>query len=652
MKLTTIDYTITLLSDTCCSSGTGNGIDVDVAASFDECGLPIIPAKRLRGLLREQAMLISKDDCKDLFGESGVRSRLTVCDGRIKNADEIGSKLKNDGYSPREVAQVFTTKRYMTAIGENGVARDASLRAFETVKKGTVFFGSIEIENAKEKDVPLIINSFKLLRSIGMSKHRGLGEVRCEAKKRENKNIAVNIGNYVKSGEEYEMKYRVTLVSDVALMVNSPVTNLDYIPGGALQGAFAKHFCGKEYFDELFFSDLKFGNANISSYLPAPLSLVSVKNVNDKVYDLANGYEKESDKQYVSYGGYVKIFENNISRASVKRGTDYHINKGMTNKSDKTFFNMSVLRSGQKFGGSIFGTKGALDLIRSCGGEIKLGASLSAQYGKCKIEFDEPVCVKPSEFKKGDNVILTLLSSAIITDEYGTNSVLVDDLVSNFGSGFEKSNLIFATTETVGGFNAKWGLPKHQYIAFSKGTTVVLKCEEDMTLKTPFIGIQNCEGYGHFSVVKVDTKKGELTVADSQTESEKIYTPDKNWVEEAIEEKRAESATIEQALEDAEKLYRKYGQTVSHSAAMRILSLFQSLKKNNSDYLKKEYENEIQKGVFDKNGSLKALAEEISKRYDDNDGRYFEVYLRNLMGRYKETHKTEVNENKGGAADE
>jgi len=51
--------TITLLSDMCCGTGEGDGINLDTTTAFDEMGLPFIPAKRLKGLLRESAEFLA-----------------------------------------------------------------------------------------------------------------------------------------------------------------------------------------------------------------------------------------------------------------------------------------------------------------------------------------------------------------------------------------------------------------------------------------------------------------------------------------------------------------------------------------------------------------------------------------------------------------
>ena len=45
-----------LKSDSCAGTGEGVGGIVDVEVNFDEHGIPYIPAKRIKGILREEAM--------------------------------------------------------------------------------------------------------------------------------------------------------------------------------------------------------------------------------------------------------------------------------------------------------------------------------------------------------------------------------------------------------------------------------------------------------------------------------------------------------------------------------------------------------------------------------------------------------------------
>ena len=144
-----ISFDIKLLSDTCCSDGMGNGSSVDVCAYFDEKGLPVIPGRRFKGLLKEKAQLlaansfsvkdsgvVTNEDVEALFGaDGGVISKIQVNDAYLKNAVKITEEIASK-YNAKEIASVFSQERYQTAIGKNGVAKDHSLRNIETVVLG------------------------------------------------------------------------------------------------------------------------------------------------------------------------------------------------------------------------------------------------------------------------------------------------------------------------------------------------------------------------------------------------------------------------------------------------------------------------------------------------------------------------------------
>ncbi len=73
---------IQLLSDTLIGSAEGYGAIIDKDSVFDEVGLPIIPGKRIKGILREQAELFqlfgnTLMDVDILFGKTGITNKNT-----------------------------------------------------------------------------------------------------------------------------------------------------------------------------------------------------------------------------------------------------------------------------------------------------------------------------------------------------------------------------------------------------------------------------------------------------------------------------------------------------------------------------------------------------------------------------------------------
>ena len=84
--------TIKLLSDLCtCSGETYNSL-VDMDVVYDEYGIPYIPAKRIKGCIREAALemaelgLIQWEQYENLFGREGHQSSaFTISNAYIKD---------------------------------------------------------------------------------------------------------------------------------------------------------------------------------------------------------------------------------------------------------------------------------------------------------------------------------------------------------------------------------------------------------------------------------------------------------------------------------------------------------------------------------------------------------------------------------------
>ncbi|GBD96762.1 MAG TPA: hypothetical protein ENG83_07470 [Nitrospirae bacterium] len=189
-----------LISPALIGSGEGFGAIIDTDIVFDEVGIPYIPAKRIKGCLRDSAMEIREMlnssgisfpvETEKAFGKPGDSksapvyfSNLTI-DNYEDNKKCLEYFLKsgeyNDILSRERILETFTETRQQTRIGLDGVAYDHSLRTIRVIKKDTTFYGDIFIE---EKDDEDIINTllFGCLNfcHIGTKRNRGFGEVRC-----------------------------------------------------------------------------------------------------------------------------------------------------------------------------------------------------------------------------------------------------------------------------------------------------------------------------------------------------------------------------------------------------------------------------------------------------------------------------------------
>ena len=185
--LTTIQYAITFYSQWHCGSGLSAGADVDELTVKDRNGMPFVPGKTLKGLvreavenyldftdaspeLREMKDMVFGAEVKDAAGDYGK----TAC-AHFGNAE-----LCKDEYGKITEAQA---QRYMygkittTSIDNNGIAKDKSLRSEETVVPCTLY---AEISGVPARFVDIITESMKLIKRMGQKRNRGLG--RCDFK--------------------------------------------------------------------------------------------------------------------------------------------------------------------------------------------------------------------------------------------------------------------------------------------------------------------------------------------------------------------------------------------------------------------------------------------------------------------------------------
>ena len=190
-------------------SGSGAGAMIDNDVIFDDQGIPYIPAKRIKGCLRDAALEVlemfcvnpankpltgfSEEDIKDLFGRPGNEKKSPVTIGNlfIENHKETSLWLefllaqKNSIISVEKIKTQFTELRTTTAINDKtGVARNHSLRTSRYLKKGLVFNGDLDLDisaTTDRQDVWLKILSFACanFKTMGTRRNRGTGDILC-----------------------------------------------------------------------------------------------------------------------------------------------------------------------------------------------------------------------------------------------------------------------------------------------------------------------------------------------------------------------------------------------------------------------------------------------------------------------------------------
>ena len=681
---------IELLSDMCCGTGEGNGSNIDVCTTFDEVGLPIIPAKRIKGLLRECGEFFVEHNSVDqeiftkIFGDiDGKNGKIRIDNAVIEDYENIKSDIikisKSDDIlteimTKQSVENLYTVSRAQTSINEKtGIAKKQSLRTTQVIKKGIVIFtADIVLVNLCGKDEEFLENCVKTLRHIGLNKTRGFGEVKCTLEEKREIVIDDELKISDDNGKLITKKYKITLLNDIVISAGSNI-NPDYISGSMLIGAFAKYTKDYDWFNEIILKKTIFSNAYITNdkfeYTPTPLSIYHEKNKKETgeiVYNEADEYERDDDKQYVQYGGYSNITENKIITGKIKSAIEYHYTTGDKNKNiNKNLFTYDKILKGQIFTGTITASQKIIDLLESI---IKLnqnilffGGSASAQYAKCRFEFCEEADDIPITTQA--KTIIEFLSDVIVYDEYGNNSSnikVLENLIKKVFK-FEKCKA-YSKIVTIGGFNAKWSLPKRQYIAFIKGTVLKLTgCEiKELKSKINYIGALNNEGYGQY---KIRTPQDcELIISKSDEKfNGNLVIPKDSFVIKIIKDVEFDYLIEKyktEAIKNANTNKKIIG--ISNSCAMRFLAAYQYV--SASDNIISDLKDHVNKN-FTANKELMEFSEDVITGFGDvilpeikymnevkenpkNNNKLFKEYIKAYIKQIKRRYQRNEDKNK------
>ena len=170
---------IKLLSDLCTCSGETYNSMVDMDVVYDENGIPYIPAKRIKGCIREAALemveigIIEKKQYERIFGKEGnSRAAFTLSNAYITGYSEAVEALQACSHrelvSQQNVLNQYTYMRTQTSVDlETGVADENSLRTLRVVKKGLVFEADCDVWDQTEN-----LEVFK--QAVSLVKHMGM----------------------------------------------------------------------------------------------------------------------------------------------------------------------------------------------------------------------------------------------------------------------------------------------------------------------------------------------------------------------------------------------------------------------------------------------------------------------------------------------
>jgi CRISPR-associated protein Csx10 len=320
------------------------------------------------------------------------------------------------------------------------------------------------------------------------------------------------------------------LVTQLGAGEENSATAFHFIPGSVLRGMMINRYlrehqiadaaqnstCRRLFFD----GDVRYLNAYPLNRLeqrtlPKPLSWRVKKEERDDptatIYDFAIEPSQDLDNPVPPAGVFCWQAEERVEINTPNRYVNVHNaseDRNAKRKDDSTVYRYEAIAAGESFGTVIL-AKDETDLkvLRPLldGAEVNLGGSRSAGYGLVRIEVeDTQIASDWREYEpdgEPDNgvIVLTLLSDAILRDQYG-------QLTTDLGAVLGRQHLrAYTRTRVLGGFNRKWGLPLPQTPALQAGSVFVYRTDQVnrqalQRLEREGIGERRVEGFGRIAI--------------------------------------------------------------------------------------------------------------------------------------------------------
>lgn len=567
---------IELKSDLCVASGYSYAGLVDSDICYDDCGIPYIPARRLKGCFKETAesilySLLNENDCKLLFGCWGDNGTKGICfeNAHIQNYDkireEIARCIRVGALNKEDVFSSYTNIQAQTKLND-GVADDKSLRFTRVVNrmslfnnKNMIFEAKVRFEDDENASVETKLHAVVgATKSIGLKRNRGNGAVSCCLQDIHPVN-ALDFSSVESEGEE-EVRLDFIIKNIEPLMISgiNDSASVNFIPGQNILGFLANEYLKMENKDasDKAFSDLFLNGNTIYTNLypcvdgkifyPAPEyinRLKKSKKIVNSLFDLSKESEKDPSFNTNQNGQPKKLKgvfttieqENEVSLYEVGMKSVYHHSK----KGDEILYKLDAIAEGQFFSGSIYVKEKYKGIVKELlvNSNISFGKSKSAEYGKCELV--GKICENENKdsfnAKAGDVIVVNMLSDGIFmgkndysTDRNDVRSRIAEDLGINVETTSEKDLDIIQVTQVIG-FQSMWRLHKNPVPAIKAGSCYTFTLNKDVEIKKNFVGEKNHEGYGmisikRFSEMTPGIEKKDVWELKLQTEEVKLQT--------------------------------------------------------------------------------------------------------------------------------
>lgn len=625
---------IKLLSDMCVSDGGVYNSMLDTDICHDEYGFPYIPAKRIKGCLRECAVELNdwgmEIPVSGLFGDKGEssnRANVRVSNAYLENYDRMKREAEENAghivFHPQNVLDHYSYIRTQTAIDyETGVADDNSLRTMRVANKGLVFEAELTI-NEQNKEISeqyekALEECCKILTHMGVARTRGLGEIKVTLEPiGETAEIQTVHKDYVENADY--LQYEIYLEEPVICKsVNGGESRtLDYIEGSKILGLIAQS-CkqnGTEFTELLGWGELFCSNAYISAegirYTEVPAILYSIKNNSDcyinRLYPVPE--ERKEDQLNMMKHCYVYIDQDGgLRKVDVETEERYHHrrpnDKGIGRAAedgtgDSQFYQISSIKSGQTFQGYITGSADQIKEIYDYISRLDIchiGYSRLSEYGKVRIRITDVAQRREDRMITCQDFLVKLEAPAIVYSEQAFYSTDVKDLIAEINAWLniqdDQADIDkiehFVNYTTVGGYNVTWNKRKPIVEAFDKGTVLHYHLKEPGELHVPqmlLLGERITEGFGEASVQILDLSAGKCEgriMKNNAVKNEKTLTTTNSELATRICDELFEDFVKFSAVESAKKIGDDNELADPNKAQATVSNMIQMCKESSS----------------------------------------------------------------------
>ena len=517
---------IVLRSDLCAGNGesAGNAIDTDVC--MDQAGLPYIPARRLKGCLRQAALELAQmgyagaeEKARKLFGHAyGNEGRLLIRDAVIKGAeamrDFLTRKLPADGgipdgvkrfAHPVNVEKIFSNVRGQTKLVD-GVKEENTLRFTRVIhhydpfgarpEEEMEFYAPVCLDTEDKNLRTFLTDCCRAMRHMGTSRNRGLGNVKvslCEISEKHPKGAGKTAECLPRSGC-VKISYSITLDAPLTLPGHDELNTS--VPARSVIGCMADGYLRRGGSDDEIFRALFLNGKVRWSALtpvihekicaPAPMMLVKLKNDNGRMINhLAEkngGWKTMKPKTLdTAFAALCQIpgtekYRYVVAEPTVRTVYHYALNgtsqDPMLNPGTRTLYMQDSIEAGLVYGGTVLCEAEMVPYVLECltKTDLRFGRSRSAQYAACSLK-GRP-SVESWEEKRistvqGEAVYVVLKSDlALLKDgRYITEEGEVREILARqlgLSAALPQRCQDYCRYHVIGGYQATWQLQKPQ----------------------------------------------------------------------------------------------------------------------------------------------------------------------------------------------